>query len=162
MDNTTNALKDLAASNDTFITSVYSTIAKRIWNSRLIKADYQSDIKGIDYISSKGTIQFKELKSDANRSYYDSDRLPFETASKNCNGQWQAGWIYHTEADYLVFIRTIRDTGEWRAVIYDWNKMKSYILENIDESYNNKFGSARNQSFYKEELKEYCIADISS
>jgi hypothetical protein len=162
MDNLTNAQLDLLASKDAFILSVYKDIAKRVWNSRLIKPEIDDDLKGIDYWSSAGAIQFKELKSDISRSFYNSDSWPFETASKNKYGQWQGGWIYHTKADYLVFIRTIRDTREWKADIYDWKEMRPYILENIEDSYMNRFGSARNQKFTKDELYEYLIKEITN
>lgn len=161
MDSITNAQSDLSASQDAFITSVYAAIAKKVWNSRLIKVSLEDDLKGTDYKSSAGTIQFKELKSDIARSYYDSDSYPFEVAAKNRYGKWQHGWVYHTDARYLVFIRTIRDTKEWCASIYDWERMRPYILENIDTYYNNKYGSACNQKFYKEELKEYLTAEIN-
>jgi hypothetical protein len=162
MDNLTNAKSDLSASKDDFIVSVYKDIAKRVWNGRLIKPELNDDLKGVDYWSSAGAIQFKELKSDITRSFYNSDSWPFETATKNKYGNWQGGWAYHTEADYLVFIRTIRATGEWKASIYNWKKMMPYILANIEESYTNRFGSARNQKFTKEELKEYLIKELTN
>jgi hypothetical protein len=162
MDSTTNARADLASSKDEFIVSAYKDIAKRVWNSRLIKPELNDDLKGIDYWSSAGAIQFKELKSDISRSFYNSDSWPFETAAKNKNGKWAGGWVYHTNADYLVFIRTIRDTKEWKADVYNWKEMRPYILANIDESYTNRFGSARNQKFTKEELNEYLIKEITN
>jgi hypothetical protein len=158
----TNSAEDLLSSKDNFIIQVYKDITKRVWNSRLIKPELDDDLKGIDYWSSAGAIQFKELKSDINRSFYDSDSWPFETAAKNKNGDWIGGWVYHTNADYLVFIRTIRDTKEWKASIYNWREMRPYILSNIDESYKNKFGSAKNQKFTKKELEEYLITEIVS
>jgi hypothetical protein len=162
MDSTTNSAKDLLSSKDDFITNVYKDIAKRTWNSRLINPELDDDLKGVDYWSSAGSIQFKELKSDINRAFYDSDSWPFETAAKNKNGRWQGGWAYHTDADYLVFIRTIRDTKEWKASIYNWKEMRPYILNNIDDSYTNKFGTAKNQKFTKRELEEYLIKEIAS
>lgn len=162
MDNLTNSQADLLSSKDDFILLVYKDIAKKVWKSRLIKPNLDDDLKGVDYWSSAGAVQFKELKSDISRSFYNSDSWPFETASKNRYGDWQRGWVYHTEADYLVFIRTIRATGEWKASIYDWKRMMPYILENIDDSYINRFGSARNQKFTKDELKEYLVKEVNN
>jgi hypothetical protein len=62
----------------------------------------------------------------------------------------------------LIFIRTIRATGEWRAFIFDWRKMKNYILVNIERSWINRFGTAKNKMFNKKELKEYLIAEIKN
>jgi hypothetical protein len=162
MDNTTNAKADLAASTDSFITQVYREIAKKVWKSHLIKANLDDDFKGIDYYSCAGPIQFKELKSGPDRGCFDLESWPFETDAKNRYGKWSGGWVQHTEADYLVFIRTIRATGEWRAFIFDWKKLQTYILTNIDKSYINRFGSAKNKMFNKEELKEYLVAEINN
>jgi hypothetical protein len=160
MDNLTNSTKDLLESQDKFITRIYKKIAKQIWKSHLIPAKYEDDIKGIDYYSSAGSIQFKELKSDESRYCFDFESFPFETEAKNKYGKSQGGWIHHTEADYLIFIRTIRPTGEWKAFIFNWNRMKSYVLENINNSKTNRFGSAKNQMFSKYQLKDYLIGEI--
>jgi hypothetical protein len=162
MDNITNAQADLLSSQDGFIINVYKEIVKQVWRSHLIKADLYDDFKGIDYFSAKGSIQFKELKSDETRYCYDREDWPFETAAKNKFGQLQKGWIYHTEADFLIFIRTIRATGEWRACVYDWRKLKLFIVENIDKSYINRFGSARNCMIKKERIKDFLVTDINN
>jgi hypothetical protein len=155
--------KDLAESSDKFITGVYKEIAKRAFKSHLRKASQEDDItKGIDYYSVAGTIQFKELKSGIDRYCFDLESWPFETEVKNKYGQIQKGWVYHTEARYLIFIRTIRITGEWWAVVFDWKKMREYILTNIRYSKINRFGSAKNQMFTKEELKDYLVEEINN
>jgi hypothetical protein len=162
MDTISNSIEDLKASSDKFITQVYKEIAKKIFKSHLIKADLSDDFKGIDYFSAKGSIQFKELKSDETRYCYDREDWPFETAAKNKFGQLQEGWIYHTEADFLIFIRTIRATGEWRACIYDWSKLKLFIMANIDKSYTNRFGSAKNCMINKDKIKDFLITEINN
>jgi hypothetical protein len=154
---------DLSASNDSFITAIYKDIAKKVWNSRLIKADYDDDIKGIDYYCVAGNLQVKELKSGSDRGCFDDyKKWPFETAAKNRNGTWQGGWIYHTEADFLIFIRTIRETGEWKCSIYDWKKLQPYILANIERSWINRWGTAKNKMFSKKDIEEYLIAELNN
>jgi hypothetical protein len=113
MDNiSSTSQKDLAESSDKFITGVYKEIAKRAFKSHLRKANANDDItKGIDYYSCAGSIQFKELKSGIDRYCFDLEAWPFETEVKNKYGQIQKGWIYHTEAYYLIFIRTIEQPG---------------------------------------------------
>jgi hypothetical protein len=156
--------KYLSESSDKFITGVYKEIAKRAFKSHLRKADLIDDIQnGIDYYSVAGSLQVKELKSGSDRGCFDNyEKWPFESEVKNRNDTWQGGWIYHTEADFLIFIRTIRETGEWKCSIYDWKKLQPYILANIKYSKVNRFGSAKNQMFSKEELKEYLIAEIKN
>jgi hypothetical protein len=163
MDCITNSTKDLSESSDEFITSVYKEIAKKIWKSRIRKANLEDDIKnGIDYYLAKGTIQFKELKSDESRYLYNSDKFPFETEVKNKYGQWQKGWVWDTKADYLIFIRTIRPTGEWKCSIYDWKELQPYILANIERSWINRFNSAKNKNFLKKDIEKYLIAEINN
>jgi hypothetical protein len=163
MDNLTNSTKDLSESQDKFITAIYKEIAKKVWKSHLRPAKYDDDIiKGIDYYSVAGSIQFKELKSDETRYCFNLESWPFETEAKNKYGKSQSGWIYHTEADYLIFIRTIRPTGEWKAFIFDWNKMRPYIFENINNSKANRFGSAKNQMFSKYQLRDYLIGELNN
>jgi hypothetical protein len=162
MDNLSNAIADLAASQDKFIVSVYKEIARKIFKSHLIKADLSDDyLKGIDYYCVSGALQFKELKSGPDRGCFDLEAWPFETAAKNKYGQLQKGWIYETSADFLIFIRSIRATGEWKAFIFDWKKMRPYIIENSEKSYINRFGSAYNKMFSKKELEAYLIAEIN-
>jgi hypothetical protein len=154
--------KNLAESSDKFITSVYKEIAKRAFKSHLRKASQEDDIKnGIDYYSCAGSIQFKELKSGIDRGCFDLESWPFETDVKNKYGQIQKGWVWHTQSSFLVFIRTIRLTGEWKCSIYDWKKLQPYILANIEHSWINRFGSAKNKNFSKAELKEYIIGEIT-
>jgi hypothetical protein len=62
----------------------------------------------------------------------------------------------------LIFIRTIRSTGEWKASVYNWKELQPYILANIDKSYINRFGSARNKMFSKRELSEYLVAELNN
>jgi hypothetical protein len=163
MDSITNANFDLAASHDKFIVAVYKEIAKQAFKSHLITTSLDDDIqKGIDYRSAAGTLQFKELKSGEDRGCFDLYAWPFETEVKNKYGQPQKGWVYHTEADYLVFIRTIRATGEWWAVIFNWKKLQPYILANINYSKMNRFGSAKNKMFSKKELQEYIIKELNT
>jgi hypothetical protein len=163
MDSITTAQKDLAESSDKFITGIYREIGKRVWKSHLRKADLKDDIeKGIDYYSAAGSLQFKELKSDESRYCYDLERFPFETEARNKYGKLQGGWVFDTYADYLIFIRTIRTTGEWWAVVFDWHTMKNYILENIGYSKMNRFGSAKNKMFSLKELEDFLIAKITN
>jgi hypothetical protein len=163
MDNCTNAQKDLLESSDKFIKPIYKEIGKRAFKSHLIPASLKDDMQnGIDYFSAKGSIQFKELKSGIDRGCFNYEAWPFETEVKNKYGQIQKGWVYHTEADYLIIIRTIRTTGEWWAVVFDWKRMKYYIQESIKYSKINRFGSAKNQMFTKEELKDYLVAEINN
>jgi hypothetical protein len=161
MDTISNATADLAASSDKFITSVYKEIARKTFRSHLIKADLYDDFKGIDYYLFNYSVQFKELKSGPDRGCYDSNIFPFETEAKNRFGKFQNGWIYHTEADLLIFIRTIRSTGEWKASVYNWKELQPYILANVERSWINRFGSAKNKNFLKEELKKYLVAEIN-
>jgi hypothetical protein len=155
--------KDLAESSDKFITQIYKEIGKRAFKSHLIPASLKDDIQnGIDYYSAKGSIQFKELKSGEDRGCYDLEAWPFETEAKNKYGKIQKGWVWHTQSSFLVFIRTIRLTGEWWSVVFDWKKLQPYILANIKYSKVNRFGSAKNQMFFKEKLKEYLIAEIKN
>jgi hypothetical protein len=158
----TNATADLAASTDKFITNVYKEIVRRLWKSHLIKASIEDDYKGIDYYSCAGPIQFKELKSGIDRGCFDLESWPFETDAKNRYGKWAGGWVSHTNADFLIFIRTIRATGEWKAFIFDWCKMKNYILANIEHSWINRFGTAKNKMFSKRELSEYLVAELNN
>jgi hypothetical protein len=161
MDNISQSQKDLMESSDEFITNIYKEIAKITWKSRIRKASKEDDIQnGIDYYSANGTIQFKELKSEINRHCFDLESFPFETEVKNKYGKIQKGWIYHTEADFLVFIRTIRPTGEWKAFVFNWNKMKNYILANVEYSKANRFGSAKNKMFALEQLREFLVVKI--
>jgi hypothetical protein len=158
----TNYKKDLAESSDKFITGIYKEIAKRVWKSHLRKASLEDDIKkGIDYYSAAGSLQFKELKSDESRYCYDLESFPFETEARNKYGKLQSGWVHHTESDYLIFIRTIRPTGEWWAVVFDWRSMKNYILNNIKYSKMNRFSSAKNQMFSLKEIENFLIAKIT-
>jgi hypothetical protein len=162
MDSITNATADLAASTDKFITQVYKEIAKKVWKSHLIQAKIEDDyLKGIDYHCVSGSIQFKELKSGIDRGCFDREEWPFETEVRNRYGKFQKGWIYETSADFLIFIRSIRATGEWKAFVFDWKKLQPYILANVDKSYINRFGSAYNKMFSKKELEDYLIAEIN-
>jgi hypothetical protein len=158
----TNATADLAASQDDFIINVYKEIAKKVWKSRLIQASLDDDYRGIDYYSCFGAVQFKELKSDETRYCYDREDWPFETEVRNKYGKWQSGWAKHTESDYLIFIRTIRATGDWRACVYDWNELKLFIMENIDKSYTNRFGSAKNCMINKDKIKKFLVAELNN
>jgi hypothetical protein len=161
MDNCTNASKDLSESNDKFITPIYKEIGKRAFKSHLRKADLIDDIQnGIDYYSAAGSLQFKELKSGIDRCCFDLEAWPFETEAKNKYGKIQKGWVWHTQSSFLVFIRTIRTTGEWWAIVFDWKKLQPYILANIEYSKVNRFGSAKNQMFSLEKLKDYLIVEI--
>jgi hypothetical protein len=161
MDSITNSQSDLLESKDSFILPVYKEIGKVVWKSHLRPASLEDDLrKGIDCYSAAGTIQFKELKSDTSRYCFDLESFPFETEVKNKYGKIQKGWVYHTEADYLIFIRTIRTIREWWAVVFDWGKMKNYILSNIKYSKDNRWGTAQNQMFSIEELKDYLIGEI--
>jgi hypothetical protein len=163
MDSITNSQSDLLESKDYFISPIYREIGKIMWKSHLRLASLEDDLrKGIDCYSTGGTIQFKELKSDTSRYCFNLESFPFETEIKNKWGKIQKGWVYHTEADFLVFIRTIRATGEWWAIVFDWKKLQPYILANIKYSKVNRFGSAKNQMFSKEELNEYLIAKITN
>jgi hypothetical protein len=163
MDNTSGtSQKDLSESHDKFITDIYKEIAKKVWKSRLRPASLEDDYKGIDYYSAAGTIQFKELKSDETRYCFNLESFPFETEVRNKNGKWQGGWIQHTEADYLIFIRTIRPTGEWKCSIYNWKNLQPYILANIERSWINRFGSAKNKNFLKKDIEKYLIAEINN
>jgi hypothetical protein len=163
MDNVTNSQSDLTESSDKFITGVYKEIAEKAFKSRLKKANASDDItKGIDYYSCAGTIQFKELKTGADRGSFYLETWPFETDAKNQYGVWQRGWVWHTQSSFLVFIRTIRTTGEWKCSIYDWKKLQPYILANIEHSWPNRFGSAKNKNFSKKDLEKYLIAELNN
>jgi hypothetical protein len=162
MDNITNAQADLLSSKDDFIVSIYKEIVKQVLKSHLIKADLYDDFKGIDYYSAKGSIQFKELKSDETRYCYDREDWPFETAAKNKFGQLQKGWIYHTNSYFLIFIRTIRSTGEWKASVYNWKEMQPFIIKNIEKSYINRFGSAQNCMINKDKIKDFLVAELNN
>jgi hypothetical protein len=162
MDSISNSIEDLKASSDSFITQVYKEIAKKVWKSHLIKASIEDDYKGIDYYLFNYSVQFKELKSGPDRGCFDLEAFPFETAAKNKYGNWSGGWVSHTEADYLVFIRTIRSTGEWRAFVFDWSKLKLFIVENTEKSYINRFGSAKNCMIKKERIKDFLVAELNN
>jgi hypothetical protein len=163
MDNITNASKDLLESSDEFITGIYKEIAARVFRCHLRKASKEDDIvNGIDYHCYKGSLQFKELKSGLDRSCFDLRKFPFETEAKNRYGQVQGGWIHHTNSDYLVFIRTIRQTKEWKAFVFDWRAMKDYIINNIRNPRMNSFGTAKNQMFDVEEIKDFLVSELNN